>query len=344
VQVRAGQIEVNRLSLVIAMGAAIVALLALAVPVRAEAPADATIAPDPVAEVPVEAPVSPEPSPEPAPAPISVPEPVEAPEVVSATDSVGEVGSDSAPSLPDPTAVSAPVAEIDPPVHVATEPDPTASLPVHRVSKLVEGVAEGSSKPVVSAVERVTQTAQAPVQQILEVVEPPARKATDLFASQLPPTVETTATGPGDEVSPAPVPSPGRPLSTGASLQSYPSGGLESLLAKYTDAVGGGEPSSPGVAESPKGAKGAPPPAIVPDIRSSDAFQSPNGPTPLEAPVPLPRSPGVAASGSGAAFFVPFAALLALLALVAPAIPRRFREVPDFPAPTPFICALERPG
>jgi len=49
-------------------------------------------------------------------------------------------------------------------------------------------------------------------------------------------------------------------------------------------------------------------------------------------------------SGSGASFFVPIAALLALLALASPAIFRRLRELPDFPAPTPFVCALERPG
>jgi len=69
-------------------------------------------------------------------------------------------------------------------------------------------------------------------------------------------------------------------------------------------------------------------------------------------PASPPDSPGFpsslttefGASGSGATFFVPIAALLALLALASPAILRRLRELPDFPAPTPFVCALERPG
>lgn len=69
------------------------------------------------------------------------------------------------------------------------------------------------------------------------------------------------------------------------------------------------------------------------------------GPAPLDIPLPSsPKSPEAIAPGSGDAFFVPFAALLALLALVAPVSMRRLREAPDFRAPTPFVCALERPG
>jgi hypothetical protein len=71
---------------------------------------------------------------------------------------------------------------------------------------------------------------------------------------------------------------------------------------------------------------------------------SPGDPAPLNIPLPAPGSPGASAPGSGDAFFVPFAALLALLALVAPASMRRLREAPDFRAPIPFVCALERPG
>jgi hypothetical protein len=67
---------------------------------------------------------------------------------------------------------------------------------------------------------------------------------------------------------------------------------------------------------------------------------------PLGPSAPIPESPGSAAPGLGSSgsFFVPIAALLALLALVAPATFRRLREVPNLPAPTPFVCALERPG
>jgi hypothetical protein len=67
---------------------------------------------------------------------------------------------------------------------------------------------------------------------------------------------------------------------------------------------------------------------------------------PLEndSPSPFPGPPKAAASGSSGSSFVPIAALLALLALAVPAILRRLREVPDLPAPTLFVCALERPG
>lgn len=70
-----------------------------------------------------------------------------------------------------------------------------------------------------------------------------------------------------------------------------------------------------------------------------------HGPLPPDSPgFPSGSTTRVDASGSGATIFVPIAALLALLALASPAILRRLRELPDFPAPTPFVCALERPG
>ena len=64
---------------------------------------------------------------------------------------------------------------------------------------------------------------------------------------------------------------------------------------------------------------------------------------PSDLPAAPSRSPG-AVPGSGGSIFVPLAALLALLALVAPASFRRLGEVPAFRPPTPFVCALERPG
>jgi hypothetical protein len=67
-------------------------------------------------------------------------------------------------------------------------------------------------------------------------------------------------------------------------------------------------------------------------------------PAPRNVPLPVPTSPEAIAPGSGNVLFVPFVALLALLALVAPASLRRLWEAPDFRAPTPFVCALERPG
>jgi hypothetical protein len=59
---------------------------------------------------------------------------------------------------------------------------------------------------------------------------------------------------------------------------------------------------------------------------------------------PPPQTSPPAASGLGGSFFVPIAALLALLALVTPAITRRLKEMVDLSPPLPFACALERPG
>ncbi len=68
-----------------------------------------------------------------------------------------------------------------------------------------------------------------------------------------------------------------------------------------------------------------------------------DGRAPLDPSVPLPGSSGVA-NGAPGSFFVPFAALFALLALTAPATRRRLEEAPAFRPSTPFVCGLERPG
>jgi hypothetical protein len=67
-------------------------------------------------------------------------------------------------------------------------------------------------------------------------------------------------------------------------------------------------------------------------------------PAPADVPLPAPGSPATAVADSGGTSFVPIVALLALLALVAPAATRRLGKAPDFRAPSPFVCALERPG
>ncbi len=68
-----------------------------------------------------------------------------------------------------------------------------------------------------------------------------------------------------------------------------------------------------------------------------------NDRAPLDAPISPPGFLGAVAGSSGS-IFIPTVALLALLALAAPAICRRLREAPGLRAPTPFVCALERPG
>lgn len=65
---------------------------------------------------------------------------------------------------------------------------------------------------------------------------------------------------------------------------------------------------------------------------------------PSDFPLPVPGSPASAVADSGGTSFVPIVALLALLALAAPATLRRIGKAPGFRAPNPFVCALERPG
>ena len=59
-----------------------------------------------------------------------------------------------------------------------------------------------------------------------------------------------------------------------------------------------------------------------------------------------PPSPAGTTAGAGSSGSAPFApiGLLVLLALATPSLSRFLRTVPAFLRPTPFICALERPG
>jgi hypothetical protein len=59
-----------------------------------------------------------------------------------------------------------------------------------------------------------------------------------------------------------------------------------------------------------------------------------------------PPSPAGTTAGAGSSGSAPFApiGLLLLLALATPSLSRFLRTVPAFLRPTPFICALERPG
>jgi hypothetical protein len=89
---------------------------------------------------------------------------------------------------------------------------------------------------------------------------------------------------------------------------------------------------------------------LSPETKSSFAghagqtINHPGGSPSPNLPLPAPESPATAVADSGGPTFVPIVALLALLALVAPAATRRLGGAPDFRAPTQFVCALERPG
>jgi hypothetical protein len=111
---------------------------------------------------------------------------------------------------------------------------------------------------------------------------------------------------------------PFRFLASASSGDAVAGGVLVPVMADATGAFSGG-----GVAASPQ--------VAVPQT----------GGGPLKPPSELSQA---VASGLGGSSFVPIVALLALLALVAPTIFRRLREMPDLLAPIPFVCALERPG
>jgi hypothetical protein len=79
------------------------------------------------------------------------------------------------------------------------------------------------------------------------------------------------------------------------------------------------------------------------------AFAAPPAPGEGDAPAAgrsAPPSPAGTTAGAGFSGSAPFApiGLLVLLALATPSLSRFLRTVPAFLRPTPFICALERPG
>jgi len=80
------------------------------------------------------------------------------------------------------------------------------------------------------------------------------------------------------------------------------------------------------------------------DAYAGDTVRGSREPAPLDSPGPPDDLPQVGASPSGSTSFIPIAALLVLLALVAPAIDRRRRKTVACSPPIPFVCALERPG
>jgi hypothetical protein len=87
------------------------------------------------------------------------------------------------------------------------------------------------------------------------------------------------------------------------------------------------------------------PPTAAPRSGTAAASSSsPRHPSTPPSPLPVPAPASTAPGGGQVSFFVPLVALLALLALAAPAISRRLGEAVGPPPPVPFICALERPG
>lgn len=355
----------GRFALPASLVAAIWGLLVFAAPASAEtgeAVEGALAAPTAVAETPVPvvegegvqtAPVAP------------APEPVEAAmqETPSAT-SPADAG--PASDLVDPQGSPPPPESVDSP-SLSSQ----AAAAGRDVSKLVRGVGKGSAEPSASSTDRLPVVRISPRSSLkraddslLQVAEP-LLQVTALVQNQVtalaqnplgslgPAAVEAlvpsvgplleAATGPSADRPlgfPAP-PQPGSlfhlPVIGGSTLQRLPEpGGVEAVAAgsRASDHLDG-----PAMRQA--AANGA---SAIFAGTAIDRSRSQN-PAPTDVPLPAPGSPGaIAPGGSGGPIFVPLAALLALLALVAPAIPRRLGGVPAFRPSTPFVCALERPG
>jgi hypothetical protein len=115
--------------------------------------------------------------------------------------------------------------------------------------------------------------------------------------------------------------------------------GVESPLPLTPVVSTGSFPGAPGLSRADLGHVAAGP---VDEPLADFAPLDGNGPPP--PPHPAPGPPQNEAGGAGGTIFIPIAALLALLALAAPAIVRRLGEAPGLRPQTPFVCALERPG
>jgi len=294
-------------------------------------------------------------------------QPVETPEVTSAPDSaraivtstVGHVVA-SAPSNP-PVSVSAPAADAAG-RSVTTIVDSVASrttsivqtetggqgtiVPAAKdhVQAIAGSIARDSSEGIANVTRGTTATASpitdrlttgtagsSPAPLLLNPLNPAAGVEALLPASEDPSQTGSEAPQDGTLVFPelqAGFSSPWSPIAVGGHLSEYLalSGArveMTGSVLKDSDALGKALPATAGEMGARSGGTG------------------PHSPVPLDVPSP---PPGAIAPASGDSLLVPFVALLALLALVAPASLRRLREAPVFRASTPFVCALERPG
>lgn len=227
-------------------------------------------------------------------------------------------------------------------VSVPTDVEPgtsTVPAPKHPLSKLAEGTRPDPVSMAVLTTDRLSAA-------LLN----PALQPADLLDSIVPVSGEVAVpTGPSPaRVEPSPKGTTSFPDPRRAGLFSS-SGAIapELSLGGYLAVTGGLEIGRIDLSElADRGAARLPalstPHAAA--LTSSTVKHLGGSPTPSQAPSPAPESPANAVPDSGGTSFVPIVALLALLALVAPATLRRLGKGWDFHAPTPFVCALERPG
>ena len=282
--------------------------------------------------------VSIEETPAPAPpveAPAETPEPESAVEVAGAVVETASTATESNPATSTASAASETVRE------ATSEAVGTTSETVHRAADAVGQVATETTTAVDNRAQHLSGLSEEVGTKVAAVTGhgDPARPSK---LAQLAGRPSSGMLSPSGE---SPVPESPASVDTAShthsavqpvgALPRVPIGGMSSSSAQYRGSPGA-EPRWPpralggldGIQSTPMSGKAG--------ARSHD-------PAPLDGPRPAPGSSGAAAGSTGSSF-VPLAALLALLALMAPATLRRLREVPASRPPTPFVCALERPG
>jgi hypothetical protein len=346
-----------RLALSIAAASAVaisLLLLALAIPADAASPDAAAVGPSPAAESTAAAPVVPVP-------PVSIPaEPVEAPEpaepesaspAASASSpvpsSAEEVVAAAAAAVPsDPAAVPSDPTQLEAPVRVPDRVIPSIPSAAEQAGRTIDQVTETAARTAAKTTpnDLPIQGALSPVDRVLSPAHDTLRAASQtvghsshaLLTPLTPSSIASLLQSPPASAPPSP--------RVGVAL-------LESLGMQHLAEFGGIEPlrsaaPSP-LANSAAGLMPRPPvPPAATGVSPGGASERPGDLAPLDGnyPMPSPGTPDGAVSGLGGSSFVPIVALLALLALAASAILRRLGEGPAFRAPSPFVCALERPG
>jgi hypothetical protein len=298
-------------------------------------------------------------------------EPADAPESVEATrvESVGDTASRTAES--GLAAVSSPAPPTPPSTRAPSEAGAGDNLTAQvrelgagttstdRVSELTGRIRQGTAETTAPIAHTVNTAAQvvdltAPVGHVHALTHDPLQVASGALQKGSPVPIAPDSV---ENLRP-PVEAPSR-IDAGAFSHhtasrlpsALPTGGhpryratiVDSLMQHFAE-FGGVKPLQLGVARVAGDPSQAPAP-VGADAPANAGGRSVNlAPRDGNGPPPSSDSPQAAASGLGGSSFVPIVALLALLASAAPAILRRLGEGPEFRAPAPFVCALERPG
>lgn len=191
------------------------------------------------------------------------------------------------------------------------------NVPQHRVTAVVEEVGRNAAKTIATTTKRL----MVPVAEL----DVPSSLLDSISPLSAPPLM-------AEEAQPVGL-LPRSPAATGLRL---PVGGLpaDASIVRIAN-VPGSMPTNWEMDISPREATAETTFAGSSDERSGRPAL-PDLPPPAQSPTTV--------GGPGGSIFVPAVALLALLALAAPAARRRLGEAAAFRPPTPFVCALERPG